>query len=140
MKWRVYLSFPNGKRRPPRDVDYFSDLKRLSEKYGTDQVYQNYVFVYNMTKKNVSDEVLNAISQLAAMYSIDSLQVDKILSILYLAMIAEEQKQNTRLGKRIKRLGIYALLIEDRTVRESANFMRGMGWREIDTLCEARGF
>ena len=93
-----------------------------------------------MTKKNVSDEVLNAISQLAAMYAIDSLQVDQILSILYLAMIAEEQKQNTRLGKRIKRLGIYALLIEDRTVRESANFMCGMGWREMDTLCEARGF
>ena len=57
-----------------------------------------------------------------------------------MAMIAEEQKKFTRLGKRIKRLGIYKLLIENRSVSESANFMRGMGWRDIATLCEERGF
>ena len=55
-------------------------------------------------------------------------------------MIAEENKAFTRLGKRIKRLGIYKLLIENKSVQQSANFMRGMGWREISDLCNERGF
>ena len=25
-------------------------------------------------------------------------------------------------------------------IEEAANFMRGMGWREIDKLCKERGF
>lgn len=139
-KWCVYLTHPDGSRRPPRDVDYFADLKALSEKYGTNRVYQDYVRVYEMTNKQVREQVLKFISQLAERYGIDALKVDIIFSVLYLAMIAEEQKQNTRLGKRIKRLGIHALLIEKQSVQDSANFMRGMGWRDIDALCRARGF
>ena len=139
-EWCVYLTHPDGSRRPPRDVDYFADLKALSEKYGTNRVYQDYVRVYEMTNKQVSEQVLKFISQLAERYGIDALEVDIIFSVLYLAMIAEEQKQYTRLGKRIKRLGIHVLLIEKRSVQDSANFMRGMGWRDIDALCRARGF
>ena len=66
--------------------------------------------------------------------------MEKILSILYMAMIAEEQKKYTRLGKRIKRLGIHKLLFEGASAREAANFMCGMGWRDIARLCEERGF
>jgi hypothetical protein len=57
-----------------------------------------------------------------------------------MAMIAEEQKQYTKLGKRIKRLGIHMLLIEQLSVHEAANIMRGMGWRDIAVLCDERGF
>ena len=88
----------------------------------------------------MSQESLRRISIIAGSYGEDALLVDVIFSILYMAMIAEEQKANTRLGKRIKRLGIYKLLIENRSVYEAANFMRGMGWREIAKLCEERGF
>ena len=52
--------------------------------------------------------------------------IHTIFSILYMAMIAEERKAGTRLGKRIKRLGIHKLLIENIPVREAANFMRGI--------------
>lgn len=55
-------------------------------------------------------------------------------------MIAEKRKQYTRLGKRIKRLGIYKLLIEKSNIYEAANFMRGMNWKDIDKLCKNRGF
>ena len=138
--WCVYLTKSSGSRRPPRDVDYFSQLKQLASKYGADQVYNDYVRVYNLTGKQVEEPSLIAISQIAASYGDDALEVDVIFSILYMAMIAEEQKKFTRLGKRIKRLGIYKLLIENCSVSESANFMRGMGWRDIAALCEARGF
>ncbi len=138
--WCVYLTKSNGSRKPPRDVDYFNQLRQLARKYGVEQIYGDYVRVYDLTGKQVEKSALIAISQIAASYGNDALEVDVIFSILYMAMIAEEQKKFTRLGKRIKRLGIYKLLIENGTVNDAANFMRGMGWRDIAKLCEERGF
>ena len=84
--------------------------------------------------------MLNSISTLSASYGDNALAVDVVFTILYMAMIAEERKVYTKLGKRIKRLGIHALLRENVPVNNAANFMRGMGWREIDTLCRERSF
>ncbi len=138
--WCVYLTKTDGTRKPPRDTDYFQQLKELSNTYGKNRVYEDYVKVYELTGKSVEDSVLNEISKISNNYGEDSLEVDIIFSILYMAMIAEENKAFTRLGKRIKRLGIYKLLIENNSVQQSANFMRGMGWREISDLCNERGF
>jgi len=138
--WCVYLTKSDGSRKPPRDVDYFSQLKSLAGKYGAQKIYKDYVRVYDLTGKQIERASLIAISQIAASYGNDALEVDVIFSILYMAMIAEERKEFTRLGKRIKRLGIYKLLMENSSVSEAANFMRGMGWREIAKLCEDRGF
>ena len=57
-----------------------------------------------------------------------------------MTLVSEENCRNTRLGKRIKRLGIYEMLYSGRTVEDAANFMRGMSWKEIDVLCKERGF
>ena len=138
--WCVYLTQPNGVRKPPRDTDYFSAMKALANKYGVQTIYNDYVSVYDLTGKAIDETTLMTISNLALSYGEDSLQVDVIFSILYMAMISEEQKKFTRLGKRIKRLGIYVLLIENRSVYDAANFMRGMGWKEINVLCQERGF
>jgi len=125
--WCVYFTDTNGTRKPPRDVDYFKQLTELAEKYSVEKVYTDYVQVYNLTGKEVEQPALAEISRISASYGRDALDVDVIFSILYMAMIAEERKKYTRLGKRIKRLGIYKLLIEKRSVYEAANFMRGMG-------------
>lgn len=138
--WCVYFTEANGRRTPPRDTDYFDKLRTYSIKYGVDKIYNDYVKIYELTGKQVEGAVLNTITSIAYTYGDDSLEIDIIYSILYLAMIAEEQKANTRLGKKIKRLGIHVLLKENRDVEEAANFMRGMGWRDILALCVARGF
>lgn len=138
--WCVYLTQPSGKRKPPRDIDYFSAIKTYAAKYGIEKIYNDYVRIYEMTGKQVETDSLHRITEISSGYGHDALQIDIIFSILYMTMIAEEQKENTRLGKRIKRLGIYALLFENKTVSESANFMSGMGWKEIDNLCRQRGF
>ena len=57
-----------------------------------------------------------------------------------MAMVAEERKAGTRLGKRIKRLGVHQLLMEHKSPYDSANFTRGMDWKEIAGLCEECGF
>ena len=54
--------------------------------------------------------------------------------------ICLDSADEKRLGKRIKRLGIHELLVEGKSVSDAANFMRGMGWREIDSICRGYGF
>jgi len=138
--WCVYLTNSADVRVAPRDVDYFATLKSLASQFGAKKVYEDYTKVYDWTKATVDDQTLGDISLLAASYGTSALLVDTVFSILYLAMIAEENKKNTRLGKRIKRLGIYKLIIEDKSAYEAANFMRGMKWKEIDELCKKCGF
>ena len=138
--WCVYMNYPDGTRKPPLDSDYFAQLQKYAAQYGVDRIYQDFVHVYDLVKKEVDKADLVKITNIAAGYSKDALELDKIFSILYMAMIAEERKAHTKLGKRIKRLGVYKLLIEGNTVQQSANFMRGMGWKEIDALCRERGF
>jgi len=138
--WCVYYTNAAGIRKPPKDTDYFEFLLNLAKEYTVEKVYSDYVQVYNWTGKQPSQDVLNRISTLSASYGDNALAVDVVFTILYMAMIAEERKAYTKLGKRIKRLGIHAFLIENVPVNNAANFMRGMGWREIDNLCRQRGF
>ena len=139
-QWCVYLSRPNKKRIAPKDSQYFDYLTRLASEYTSKAIYDDYVKIYDLTKKDVSNDVLLSITDIAKSYGPNQLNVDIVFTILYLAMIAEENKAYTKLGKRIKRLGIYTLLLENRSVEYSANFMRKMKWQEIDALCRERGF
>ncbi|MDY5045945.1 DUF7004 family protein [Phascolarctobacterium sp.] len=138
--WCVYLTDSTGNRRPPRDIDYFSTLVSLAGEYSSERIYSDYCDIYDRTGKVLDNTVLEYITTVASTYGANALLVNQIFSILYMAMIAEEQKKYTKLGKRIKRLGIYKLLIESTPAREAANFMRGMGWRDIAEMCKERGF
>ena len=55
-------------------------------------------------------------------------------------MIAEENKVNMILKKRIKRLGVYQVLMDNFPPSEAANFSKGKGWRELDSIMKAKGF
>ena len=55
-------------------------------------------------------------------------------------MVAEENKLNTKLGKRIKRLGIYQILIENSSPETAAVFSKGKKWKELDDLMKTKGF
>lgn len=139
-KWCVYIV--NGNERiAPRDIDYFNDLLNIGNIYGVEKVYNDFVSVYNVTGKNLDSNVLNLIVKISNTYNSPYREIiEKDFTIIYAGMIAEENKKNTKLGKRIKRLGIYKLLIEGNNVNHSATFMKGMGWRQIDQLCKQRGF
>lgn len=142
--WCVYLYRPNYDQRiAPRDIDYFSHIKSLSEKYTSQKIYDDFVKIYDKVSNKPKSEDLYLISEISKSYSNDIdniIDIDILYSILYMAMISEERKENTRLGKRIKRLGIYYLLFENYSVQDAANFMRGKGWKEIDRLCKERKF
>ncbi len=138
--WCVYLTRPNGARKPPRDTDYMLQLKTFSYKYGVENIYNDFIRIYNSTQNELDLETLDMITDIADAYGEDALELNIIFSTIYAAMIAEQKKAYSRLGKRIKRLAVHKLLVENWSVYDSANFMRNMNWREISHLCEQRGF
>lgn len=137
--WCVYLD-----GRPPRDADYFLELVELGVKYGSERVYGNFVSVYEYARsyKRVTKEGHALIDLISDQYGEDALHVNKLLTILLAAMVAEENKAHTRLGAKIKHLGVYQILKDDPplSVAEAAKFSYGMGWRDIDAQCAKRGF
>lgn len=139
-EWCVYVTTPKGLRRPPLDRNYFSFLKRLAEQFGPQRVYNDFVRVYEETEKHVDEKVFSLISHIASGYPGWELRVEQVFSILYLTMIAEENKAFTRLGRRIKRLGVHCLLLEGLSVEQAADFTRGMRWQDIAVMCSERGF
>ena len=139
--WCVYYTNNEGVRIAPRDKDYFEDLYEFSKKYGKDKIYSDYVKIYDSTKKELERKILIYIEQIAEEYEEqDIIKIDKTFTILYMGMIAEERKEHAILGKRIKRLGIHTLLMENKSIQESATFMTGKKWYDLDKICKIMGF
>lgn len=139
--WCVYYTDDKGKKTAPKDKDYFKDLYDFSRKYGNKKMYLDYVKIYNETNSYIEEKTISHIELISRGYeTMDITKIDKIFTILYMGMIAEENKENTILGKRIKRLGIHALLVENKSIEESATFMTGKKWQELDKMCLERGF
>jgi len=138
--WCVYLIRPNQPRYAPKDIQYFQQLLDFAKKYSNSTIYSDFVSIFNRTNKKFSDLVLDHISELSKKYLEDSLEIEIVFSIIYAGMIAEENKAFSKLGKRIKRLGIHQLLIEEHQPGEAVNFSRGKHWSYIDRECKKRGF
>ena len=138
--WCVFHIAKDGSRRPPLDSDYFAALPILSEVHGVQALYQDFVSVYNMVRPMPEAGVFESIDRFSARYEPHELLFQQCFTFMYLGMIAEENKAHTKLGKRIKRLGVHSILVEGKPVDQAANFMRGMKWPEISALCKVRGF
>jgi hypothetical protein len=136
----VFEVTAEGKRIPPKDVDYFRSLINCAELTSRDKVYGDFVEVYEMTGQKLDSKVVDRINTQSNGYSSLALVYAKAMSMVYAGMIAENNKAYTKLGKRIKRLGLFVLLNESGSIDFAANFMRGKGWRDIDALCTQRGF
>jgi hypothetical protein len=138
--WCTYLCNPDGTRNPPRDAEYFSTLAELGKMYGSQRVYSDVKKIFVLTGKEINEKVFDYISLVSKEYSDDSPNVEILFTILYAAFISEENKANTKLGKRIKFLGIHQILIEGMNPEIAANFSKGMAWRDIAKLCDERRF
>lgn len=137
--WCVFVTRPGSTRYAPRDTDYFVQLVKLHKLHP--QIYDDFLAIYAVTTKSVAPQVLAEISARSLNYPPTfQVEADLLLTTLYYAMVAEEMRAGTKLGKRIKRLGIHQILIEKIPVADAANFSRGLPWRKIDALCRERGF
>jgi len=137
--WCVYVIRPGLGKYAPRDTEYFSALVGLGRQHGFNRVYDDYLRVYENTGKQILTRVLQLITNLSKGYGADAEELDLWLTVLYAGMVAEENKENTRLGKRIKRLGVYQTLIERMEPSVAGNFSRGKKWKELDELMKSKG-
>jgi hypothetical protein len=137
--WCVYLT-ANGNKIAPKDIEYFTKIKNFAGLHGAPKIYDDFVKIYNATSSQIDEKIIFAISKMSSQYGTDALTLDKLFTILYAGMIAEENKQYAKLKKRIKRLGMHQLLIDNFDPEKAANFSRGKNWRTLDIECRNRGF
>ena len=138
--WCVYEVLDDGRVKAPFDVEYFSELKNLTNVFGSSMLYDDFVKLYNKTTSKFDKNIAYEIRLITNHYDEYKDEVFRIFSILYMGMLAEKNKANTRLGKRVKRLGMYNLLVKNMPPEYCADFMKGMKWQEIDKLCNEDGF
>ncbi len=139
-EWCVYLTRVGQARYAPLDIEYFSRLKTLGNLYGHAKIYNDFIRFYSPANKNIEPAILQLITQISNDYETDGEEVDVWFSIIYAGMVAEENKVNAILKKRIKRLGMHQVLIEATDADYAANFSKGKKWKELDEIMRKKGF
>jgi predicted RNA-binding protein with PUA domain len=138
--WCVFVTKPGTRRFAPTDVQYFTRIKEISEKFGPQKVYDDFVVIYNRTTKNIDPIVFDLILVLSRFYDDNSTEIELWFNVLYAGMIAEENKENAILKKRIKRLGVHQVLIDGISPEKAAVFSKGKKWKELDEIMRSKGF
>lgn len=119
--WCIYIA-GTCNRHAPKDVAYFTVVRGFGKRYGVDKVYADFISIYDKTSKSLDRSVLDHIETLSKDYGEYS------------------NKLGTKLGKRIKRLGIHQVLYDRYSPAAAASFSRGLPWTRIDNECKLRGF
>ncbi len=139
-EWCVYLKRPQMHRYAPTDLQYFDRFQQLGHVHGNQNIYDDFVTFYKQTSRSIDLQILNQIRQLSANYNKNSLEIEILFTIVYAGMVAEENKQFAILKKRIKRLGMHQILVEQVPPEFAATFSKGKKWRELDQICKKKGF
>jgi hypothetical protein len=139
-EWCVFLARNGQNRYAPKDTEYFTILNNLGQQHGKIKLYNDFCSFYRFTNKHLNQTTLNYITEIADSYGSDAEEIDIWLTVIYAGMVAEENKTNAVLRKRIKRLGMHQVLIEELSPAYAANFSKGKKWRELDGIMKERGF
>ena len=137
--WCVFLTRAGEYRYAPTDTEYFTKLSNLGEKYGRKKIYEDFLKIYKPTNSKINNAILKYITDIASEYGEHALEVDIWFTVIYAGMVAEENKQYAILKKRIKRLGMYQVLIERKSPGYAANFSKGRKWIELDSIMRPLG-
>ena len=126
--WCIYLTRPGQKRYAPRDEIYFAQLLQYGNKYGARLIYDDFISIYDRADKQLEDEAFQHIHEIAQKFDGDSLEIEILYAILYMGMVAENNKKFTVLKKRVKRLGVHQVLVDGIPPQEAANFSKKELW------------
>lgn len=139
--WCVYIVEANGSRRAPTDEEYFADLQRLGRKYGGNKIYSDYLKLYELTGSVINNDVLDLVDLIKEDYiAEDRNQIEQWFCVLYAGMVAEENKAGAILKKRIKRLGMFQVLMLNQSPEFAAKFSLKKTCRMLDKIMKDYGF
>lgn len=139
-EWCVYESNLEVRAKRVGDHDYFKKIRELGNIYEISDVFKTFCSIYNRTTTEINENILKDISETCEQYEDDYDKAEYAFCLLYLSMVAEMNKEYSRLGKRVKGLGIHQLLFQKMKIHDIANFTRGKKWFEVAAACERYGF
>lgn len=139
-EWCVFLTRPGTLKYAPKDTEYFTILKNIGTRFGNAKIYNDFISYYNKTTKEIDTTILDLITELSNDYENEAEEMDIWFTVIYAGMIAEENKANAVLKKRIKRLGMHQVLLENYDPELAANFSKGKKWQELDKVMRKKGF
>ena len=84
-------------------------------------------------------EILTNIEKFSSHYKNDAIDFERWFTVIYLGMIAEENKKNAILGKKIKGLAMYQIMMGNFSAKEAANYSKGKKASELLEECNAIG-
>ena len=115
-------------------------MQNIGDELGRNNIYSDFIKIYEPTNKEINPEIIKLISELVQKYrsAIDDLKIG--YSVIYGGMVAEENKENAVLKKRVKRLGIHQLLVDNMTPEECAIFSKGQIASVLDEIMIEKGF
>jgi hypothetical protein len=126
----VELKGKNGKGI--EDERAFKALLRYSKDVGVDTVFNDIMEIFERTIPQIDPQtVSDFIYQLSLKYGDNKIKVQKLLQYLYMAMISEEMKEISILGKYMKLLGVYQTLIDGFDPSVAARFSDEVGVKEL---------
>ena len=125
--------------KSPTDKEYFEFFIKMSKIYGANAIWNDFWQIFIKTNKETSDEVLKYIHNISQKYGEDSLDIEKKFTVIYLAMVSEENKKRAPNGKLLKALGMYQILFLGKTPWEAATYSRGKDPSVIRKECSSYG-
>jgi len=147
-EWCIFITGSNSYPNVPTDVWGLNFLKTWSEKRAPESIYNDFIKIYDQVGEGATysytKPVIELIEQLAFNYP-SYIDACVLWTYFYMGMIAEENKKNDKgeklpLRRRIKRLGVYMVLMEGIQPQVAANYSRGLGADYLDKVCFYRGF
>lgn len=135
----VYLGDDYGRKEALKDGEYFEFFNKLKPIYG-DKIFEDFMKIFNATTPKIDKGVRDIIDEITSTYNPEhQVDVEKYFTIMWGGMIAELNKENTMLGKRIKLFGMYQVMKEAVDPQIAANYSRDKSWRDLDEEMKERG-
>ena len=95
--WCVYLSRPNENKFAPKDIQYFTELKNLGEKYGNEKVYNDFVKFYQKTTNTINKNVNELIAELSIRNYVIGRRPVKVMTWSNLSLVRYEYIENDKI-------------------------------------------
>ena len=137
--WCVFI-IENGRKYAPKDLDYFADIQAIAKEYPDYKVYKDFLKFYKHTTAEINPVILDLIKEITISYKKEhQFAILKWYTVIYAGMIAEENKEKAILKKRIKHLGMYQLLVENKSAAFASGFSKGKKWQYLDEIMKKLG-
>ena len=95
--WCVYLSRPNENKFAPKDIQYFTELKNLGEKYGNEKFYNDFVKFYQKTTNTINKNVNELITELSIRNYVIGRRPVKVMTWSNLSLVRYEYIENDKI-------------------------------------------